>query len=147
MWHRIIFSIVYRKFIVYMCFWRLCLQYFFWLDQKLINLKNDHAFSSGMVPCSRFIWITYSSDHRRVWTANLLHIKYLPNPLGHKTLWPSRLGKYLICEIFAVQTLLWSLEFVIQINLEHDTIAVWNLARSWSILTFNSQNICSLFTS
>ena len=28
---------------------------------------------------------------------------------------------------------LWSLEFVIQVNLEHDTIAVWDLARSWSI--------------
>ena len=36
---------------------------------------------------------------------------------------------------FAVQTLLWSMEFVIQINLEHYTIAVWNLARSWSIST------------
>ena len=30
----------------------------------------------------------------------------------------------LVCKRFAVQTLLWSLEFVIQINLEHDTIAV-----------------------
>ena len=30
---------------------------------------------------------------------------------------------------------LWSLEFVIQINLENDTITVWNLARSWSIST------------
>ena len=29
--------------------------------------------------------------------------------------------------------LFWSLEFVIQIILEHDTIVVWNLARSWSI--------------
>ena len=36
---------------------------------------------------------------------------------------------------YSYLTLLWSLEFVIQINLEHDTIAVWNLARSWSILT------------
>ena len=42
-------------------------------------------------------------------------------------LWPSGLGNYFVCkrfiEIHAVQTLLWSLEFVIQINLEHDTIA------------------------
>ena len=30
---------------------------------------------------------------------------------------------------------MWSLKFVIQINLEHDTIAVWNVARSWSIST------------
>ena len=66
--------------------------------------------------CTRFIWITNSCYHRRVWTADLLHTMSLPNPMG-----------------FAVQTLLWSLEFVIQINLEHNTVAVWNLARSWSI--------------
>ena len=37
---------------------------------------------------------------------------------------PSGLGNYFVCKSFAVQTLLWSLEFVIQINLERDTIAV-----------------------
>ena len=37
-----------------------------------------------VVSCSKFIWITNSSDHRRVWTANLLQTKSLPNPLGHK---------------------------------------------------------------
>ena len=36
----------------------------------------------------------------------------------------SGLGNYFVCKRFAVQTLLWSLEFVTQINLEHDTIAV-----------------------
>ena len=30
---------------------------------------------TAMVSCSRFIWITNSSDHRRVWTPNLLHTK------------------------------------------------------------------------
>ena len=43
---------------------------------------------------------------------------------------PSELGHYFVCKRFAVQTLLWSLEFVIQINLEHDTIVerfVWLL--------------------
>ena len=39
-------------------------------------------------------------------------------------LWPSGLGNYFVCKRFAVQTLLWPLEFVIQINLEHDTIAI-----------------------
>ena len=39
-------------------------------------------------------------------------------------LWPTGLGNYFVCKRFAVQTLLWSLEFVIQISLEHDTIAV-----------------------
>ena len=51
-------------------------------------------------------------------------------------LWPSGLGNFIVCKRFAVQTLLWSLEFVIQINFEHNTIAVSNLAQSWSISTF-----------
>ena len=38
--------------------------------------------------------------------------------------WPSGLGKDFVCKRFAVQTLLWSLEFVIRVNLEHDTIAI-----------------------
>ena len=37
---------------------------------------------------------------------------------------PSGLGNYFACKRFAVQTLLRSLEFAIQINLEHDTITV-----------------------
>ena len=35
----------------------------------------------------------------------------------------SELDNYFVCKRFAVQTLLWSLEFVININLEHDNIA------------------------
>ena len=31
--------------------------------------------------------------------------------------------RYFVCKRFAVQTLLWLIEFVIQTNLEHDTIA------------------------
>ena len=37
----------------------------------------------------------------------------------------SGLGNYFVCKRFAVQTLLWSLEFVILINFEHDTIEVY----------------------
>ena len=33
----------------------------------------------------------------------------------------------------AGQTLQWSLEVVIQIILKHDTIAVWNVAKNWSV--------------
>ena len=66
---------------------------------------------TAMMSCSRFTWITNSNFHRRVWTANLSHTKSLPNPPGHKA------------ERIAAQTLLRSLEFVIQINPEHDTIA------------------------
>ena len=57
-----------------------------------------------MVSCSRFIWITNSSDHRR------------PRSSG--------LGNYFVCKRFAVQSLVWSLEFVIQVNLDLNTIAV-----------------------
>ena len=57
--------------------------------------------------------------------------------ISHKALWPCRLGNYFVCKRFAAETLLFSLEVVIYINLEHDmshdTIPVWNLARSWSI--------------
>ena len=56
--------------------------------------------------CSRSVRIANSTDH-------------------------SGLGNCFVCKRFTVQTLLRSLEFVIQINLEHDTIAVWNLTRSW----------------
>ena len=34
------------------------------------------------------------------------------------------LGNYFVSERFTVQTLMWSLEFVVQINLEHGIIAV-----------------------
>ena len=43
--------------------------------------------------------------------------------LTYKESWPSELGNYFVCKRFAVHNLLWSLEFVIQRNLEHDTIA------------------------
>ena len=60
-------------------------------------------------------WIAYFSNHRsKVW-------------------WPTALVNYLVCKRLAVQTLLGSLEFVIQINLEYGTIKIWNLGRSWNI--------------
>lgn len=37
---------------------------------------------------------------------------------------PSGLGNYFVCKRFGVQTLLWSLKFVIQIDFKHNTIAV-----------------------
>ena len=44
--------------------------------------------------------------------------------------------------MFAVQTLLWSLEFVIQVNFEHDIIAIWNLARSSIIRSSPQEMFC-----
>ena len=43
---------------------------------------------------------------------------------SYLTLWPSGLGNYFVCKRFTVETLLWSLESVIQINLKHNTITV-----------------------
>ena len=108
---------------------------------KLLSWRKHHLGGSkkntyrkinrfAMVSCSRLIWITNSSDHRRVWTANLLNLAWISLRI---VFWPSGLGNYFVCKRFAVQILIWSLEFVIQINLEQDTIAVWNLPRSWSI--------------
>ena len=61
-----------------------------------------------MVSCLSYIKITNSSDHMRVWTANLLHTKSLPNPLGHKSLpnplvalWISGLGNDFMQEILS----------------------------------------------
>ena len=38
---------------------------------EIIQLRAK--FQTVMVSCSRFIWITYPSDRRKVWTTNLLH--------------------------------------------------------------------------
>ena len=108
-------------------------------NETLVKMMNNAFYftlKSAMLSCPRFIWITNSSDHRRVWTENLLHTKYLPKPTSPYGL--VGLGKYFVCKKFAVQTLLWSLEFVMQINLGHDNIAVWNLTQSWSISTLKS---------
>ena len=50
-------------------------------------------------------------------------IRVLRISLTYQVLQPIGLGKYFACKKFTVQNLLWSLEFVIQINLEHNTIA------------------------
>ena len=88
-----------------------------------------------MVSCSRFVWITNFSDHRRVWTADLLHRK-LPTELHTKL--PNPLGPTLYARDPQFKPSSCSLEFVIQTNFEHNTVAVWNFARSWNISTFHS---------
>ena len=52
--------------------------------------------------CSIFIWITNSYDHRRVWTANLLHTKLLPNPLGLKAQFETWLEVEVSQDIFTI---------------------------------------------
>ena len=51
-------------------------------DKVLMKIKKANGLRERYnrnlimrVPCLRFLWITNSSDHRRVWTANLLHTK------------------------------------------------------------------------
>ena len=46
-------------------------------------LQLRARFQTAMVSCSRFVRIRNSGNHRRVWTANLLHKKSLPKP-GHR---------------------------------------------------------------
>ena len=48
-------------------------------------LQLRAKFHTAIVSCSRCIWITNFSDYSRVWTANLLHAKKLPNSPGHKS--------------------------------------------------------------
>ena len=49
---------------------------FVWkLSAKVEILQLRAKFQTAVVPCSRFVWIANSSDHRRIWTANLLHTK------------------------------------------------------------------------
>ena len=72
-------------------------------------------------------------DHKFQWPQEGFNFESLAREVVNW--WPSGLGNYFACKRFTVQTFLWSLEFEIQINLEHDTIAFLKLARSWSIST------------
>ena len=55
------------------------------------------------------------------------------------TLWPSGLGNDFVCKRFAVQTLLWSLEFVIQINLSSTTPSQF---KTWLQVKVSQQSRC-----
>ena len=49
---------------------------------EVFQLRTN--FQTVMVSCSRFIWITNSMTHRRIWTANYIYMKLLPNAVDHK---------------------------------------------------------------
>ena len=66
---------IYIIYFIYVYIWYICMYF------KIFQLWAK--FQTAMVSRSRLIWITNSRDRRRVWTVNLLHTKYLPNPLGH----------------------------------------------------------------
>ena len=60
-------------------------------NSNTMNMFNNNTYAnfktaykhiiSAMVSCLRIIWITNSSDHGKIWTVNLLHMKLLPNLL------------------------------------------------------------------
>ena len=88
--------------------------------------------------------------HRRVWNANLLHLGTLKPPLAYYALWSSGFITTWHARD-SVQTLLWSLEFVIQIILEHDTTITeltyvyrlfWNPGWHYDVI---SQCLCEPF--
>ena len=59
-----------------------------------------------------------------------------PRPIG--------LGNYFVCNRFAFQTLLWSLEFLIQSNLKNDTITIINVVYSLYFVEFSAQDILQI---
>ena len=85
-----------------------------------------------MVSCFRLRYFNFEPSFKLRW--GRARDSFGSQNLDHKllgfmdALWHSGLGNYFVCRRFAVQTLLWSLEFVIQIKLEHDTIAVYFLS-------------------
>ena len=97
----------------------------FTLQNWCFKRRFNEDFIIPMVLPSRFL------DHKFQLPKHSLNCESLAYEVV--TSWPSGLGNYFICKRFAVQTLLWSLEFVIQINPQHNTITVWNLVQSWSI--------------
>ena len=73
-------------------------------------------------------------DHKFQWLQEGLNYESLKYNIVTEPTWPSGFVNYFVSKRFAVQTLLWSLEFVILINLEHDTIAVFLLFLNTQIL-------------
>ena len=61
-------------------------------------------------------------DHKFQWPQGGSNCESLEYELV--AFWPSELGDYFACKRFPVQTLLWSLEFMVQINLDHDIMEI-----------------------
>ena len=102
-------------------------------------LQRRAKFQTALVSCSRFNWITQFPVTTGVFELRIscivscisLQISCIPNPNG--------LGNYFVCKRFAVHTVQWSLEIVIQLNLEHDTIAIIHLCNLvWELPHLNA---------
>ena len=64
---------IYIIFFIYVCIWYIYIYIYICMYFKILQLWGKSE--TAMVSHSRLIWITNSTDHRRVWTMNLLHKK------------------------------------------------------------------------
>ena len=79
-----------------------------------------------MTPSQFQTWLEAEvSQHLSVTSVVRQQIQVPCNCLTYQALLPSGLGNYIVCKRFKVQTLLQSLKFGIQINIGHNTIAIY----------------------
>ena len=83
----------------------------------------DTSYSRKVSNCDS-IELEIYLDHKFQWPQEGQSFKSLAYEVV--TLWPGGLGNYFVSKKFAGLTLLWPLEFVIQINLVHDTIPIFS---------------------
>ena len=101
---------------------------FTWLkkDMKIHQLRV--MFQTATVSCLRlFGWqilVTTGGFELQISEISSNPSVVLLIRLTYYVLWRNGLGSYFVCKRFTVQTFLWSLEFAIQIHLEHDTVTI-----------------------
>ena len=129
-----LFVVVLHIFVI--CFWITKIEY----SYKLLlsrYVKYEYCFIVVLHVFGICFWITknritYSTSWFLIQIVNISMLVRSSN-----STFVIGLGNYFVCKRFPVQTLLWSVEFVIQINLEHNTIAVWNLGLKLKYLSKN----------
>ena len=101
-------------------------------DFKMGKYLHKRLYESYPQRPVRFVdFLANPSDQTFFFKESSLYIYYLLLVISlflkvYMALWTSGLGSYFVCKRFTVQTLLWSLEFVNQINLEHGTIVYFS---------------------
>ena len=108
-----------------------------WFTARVLFKKGFILFITG--GCLYFIFWK-----KNLWTLFTLHNKEMQSKSlsSSSSLYPySGLVNYLVCKRFRVQTLLWSLVFLIEINLEHDASAaswsIWKSEMKWQCFQTN----------
>ena len=91
--------------------------------KSFIKLGSRKNVSSTKNKVYSFLLFQFVSKKLIVMTQNW--VIQVPSSMNSSLgLWPSGFGNYFVCKRFAVQTLLRSPEFLIQVSLEHDTNVV-----------------------